>query len=1136
MTGKGPTYLFLKVRRYLGRNIINVIGGLVLVTLTVAAGVSVYSVMERQAETLLTQSLATSLRGRMSLFKNQITQSLINTRIIATRPVLIATLRRLDRDPHATARQAFLQRGAQSFLAAYGLTAVSFHLRSGREIAGAGHLLRASQLQLPITSSQLATLLWKGQFFLRTRMPMTDRQGQRIGSVLTESRLPLLTHALIHPRSIGEPDTLAVCAPLGDAMRCVAGIPNRAGISVAKVFVRLPRTLGGRLLPMGHALAGQTGVLFTRDYLHNKVVAAYAPISHLGLGMVLMVRQSVLDGPITDQLWIIGPLLGILLLAGMLLLRGMVTPLVREMASSEPEVKVSDSKAHESGLASQIIWESGDDGTNASSQDERPRLTLNTPASVVAVAGVIVLVGEFLIMVAIDVLQPLFTEVGPSFWIFIDPITLTAIVSPALYILIFRPMRNQRIALEGQLAILRHNKQLDTLIEAIPDAVFLKDGEGHWLIVNEPAKQLFELHHLPWQGKTEKELADLQPALRAAHEGCLLSDEKAWQSRQLFVSEERLVRGDGLCVILETRKMPMFDKEGRRKGLTIIARDVTERHRIEQELHVAAIAFETGEGILITDRNARILRVNRAFVRLTGYSAEEMIGQTPAMFHSGRQDAAFYRDLWETLIRERYWQGEIWNRRKDGTVYLEWQTITAVTDAKQQVTHYVGVSSDITLRKKAEEEIHKLAFYDPLTKLPNRSLLGDRLQQARAYGARHKTYGALLFIDLDNFKILNDTQGHPIGDLLLIEVAERLQRCVRPSDTAARLGGDEFVVVLVGLSDEVSQAITQAQGVGKKLLATLNKPYFLQGREHYSSASIGICLFLGDEVALEDLLKHADAAMYQAKAAGRNVLRFFDPHMQAVLEGRAVLEADLHQALVRQQLRLFYQAQVDENGEIIGAEALLRWQHPERGLVLPLDFIPLAEETGLIVAIGQWVLQEACAQLKMWQGNPRLRHLGLAVNVSARQFRQLDFVAQVQNALAITGVDAGHLTLELTESLVLDNISEGIDKMQTLRDIGVHLSLDDFGTGQSSLTHLRRLPLDQIKIDESFIGDVTTDPSDAVIVQTIIGMAKNLGLDLIAEGVETEAQHDFLKRNGCHRYQGYLFGRPDVIADFEAKV
>ncbi|EQD45055.1 diguanylate cyclase/phosphodiesterase with PAS/PAC and GAF sensor(s) [mine drainage metagenome] len=569
--------------------------------------------------------------------------------------------------------------------------------------------------------------------------------------------------------------------------------------------------------------------------------------------------------------------------------------------------------------------------------------------------------------------------------------------------------------------------------------------------------------------------------------------------------------------------------------LTLLAeQEVHARKVVDQELRIAATAFETQEGIVITDRDQHILRVNCAFTRLTGYSAMEALGKTPAILKSGRQDAAFYQAMWETLNRDKYWQGELWNRRKNGEIYPEWLTITAVLDGDGRVTNYVGVFSDITLRKEADEKIHQLAFYDPLTGLPNRRLLHDRLQQAMTSSVRSQCKGALLFLDLDNFKVLNDTRGHDIGDLLLIEVAKCLRDCVRSGDTVARIGGDEFIIMLENLSEDTQQAAAAAQDVGEKVLKAINHSFSLQGVDYHCSSSIGINLFHGNDTGMDDLLRHADTAMYQAKASGRNTLRFFDPAMQIELEERTALMEDLRQALPLQQLRLYHQIQVNERG-VVGSEVLLRWQHPVRGLISPMEFIPLAEETGLIVPIGAWVLHMACVQLKAWQVDPLTRHLRIAVNVSARQFSQPDFVEQVLEVLKDTGVNPLKLglELELTESLVLNDIDDSIGKMQALRSIGIRFSLDDFGTGQSSLSYLKRLPLDQIKIDQSFVRDIATDPNDAAIVRTIIGMAENLGLKVIAEGVETEQQREFLERNGCHAHQGYLFGKPVPIDEFQ---
>ena len=443
-----------------------------------------------------------------------------------------------------------------------------------------------------------------------------------------------------------------------------------------------------------------------------------------------------------------------------------------------------------------------------------------------------------------------------------------------------------------------------------------------------------------------------------------------------------------------------------------------------------------------------------------------------------------------------------------------------------RATRMVGTVQDITERKAAEDEIQQLAFSDSLTGLPNRRLLLDRLHQVLAAGARNRRQGALMLIDLDNFKTLNDTLGHDIGDLLLKQVAQRLATCVREGDTVARLGGDEFVVMLEGLSETPEEAATQTEVVGEKILATLNQPYRLAGYEYLSTPSIGITLFGNREISSDDLLKQADLAMYQAKAAGRNTLRFFDPQMQAVVIARAALESDLRQAVWQQQFLLYYQAQVDASGRCIGAEALLRWQHPERGMVSPAEFIPLAEESGLILPLGHWVLHTACRQLVAWAAQPALSHLTLAVNVSARQFGLPNFVEEVLALVDHTGADPYKLKLELTESLLLENAEDIIDKMMALKARGVGFSLDDFGTGYSSLSYLKRLPLDQLKIDQSFVRDILTDPNDAAIARMIVALARSMGLAVIAEGVETQAQRDCLGNNGCRSYQGYLFSRP----------
>lgn len=440
---------------------------------------------------------------------------------------------------------------------------------------------------------------------------------------------------------------------------------------------------------------------------------------------------------------------------------------------------------------------------------------------------------------------------------------------------------------------------------------------------------------------------------------------------------------------------------------------------------------------------------------------------------------------------------------------------------------------DIVRRQAAEQTIEQLAFYDPLTHLPNRRLLNDRLKQCIASSSRHQIYGALLFIDLDNFKTLNDSKGHNIGDKLLILVAERLKCALREGDTVSRVGGDEFVVILEDLSVDAEQSASLAESLAEKLLLTLEAPYLLLDQEYSGTASVGISLFNGQEASADELLRRADAAMYQAKSKGRNTLRFYDPAMQATLEARMALENDLRYGLSDHQFKLYYQPQINLDGNIFGAEALIRWESPQRGLVPPLQFIPLAEETGLILPIGKWVLEAACDQLKVWESNPLTAHLQIAVNVSARQLHQPNFIEHVLELLIAKKVDPNRLKLELTESTVLDDVESVITKMHALREAGVLFSMDDFGTGFSCLSYLTQLPLSQLKIDRSFVNNVGTKHSDAVIVQTIIGMAKNLGMEVIAEGVETKAQYEFLRSNGCTCFQGYLFGKPLPVAEFE---
>jgi diguanylate cyclase (GGDEF)-like protein len=477
--------------------------------------------------------------------------------------------------------------------------------------------------------------------------------------------------------------------------------------------------------------------------------------------------------------------------------------------------------------------------------------------------------------------------------------------------------------------------------------------------------------------------------------------------------------------------------------------------------------------------------------------------------------------------------GEIFDKRKSGEIYPKLMKITAVKDEQRKTTHYVSVFSDISERKRSEEEIRNLAFYDTLTKLPNRHLFLDRFSSALSTASRLNCFGAILLIDLDRFKILNDTMGHEYGDLLLIEVATRLKSCVRETDTVARLGGDEFVVLMEDLCDTQDDASRKVGLVAEKIRQLLARPYNIRGHQHLSSPSIGVSLYSGHEKLSADVLvQHADMAMYQAKSAGRNSIRFFDPVMQHKVAAHAALESDLRHAIAQQQLHLYYQMQVDNDHRPVGAEALLRWIHPERGLVLPSVFIPVAEESTLILEIGHWVLDTACRQLSLWAECEQTRNLTLSVNVSAKQFAIPDFVNKVADVLQEHQVNPALLKLELTESMMLENMTATVEKMHALKALGICLAMDDFGIGYSSLSYLRQMPLDQLKIDQGFVQGITVNGRDAMLVQTIIDLAANFHLNVIAEGVETEAQLTFLKHHDCMAYQGFLFSKPVPINEF----
>jgi diguanylate cyclase (GGDEF)-like protein/PAS domain S-box-containing protein len=669
--------------------------------------------------------------------------------------------------------------------------------------------------------------------------------------------------------------------------------------------------------------------------------------------------------------------------------------------------------------------------------------------------------------------------------------------------------------------------RLSNTLASITEAFVTLDRECRFTYLNPESERLLQktgptlLGQAVWHGFG----GALVQRLRSALGGAL-------QSRQCVELEDHFPT---LGKWLEVRAYP-FDE-----GLAVYFRDVTERRRSQEQLMLLETSVSRLNDIVVIAEadeqggaDPRIVFVNDAFELHTGYTRAEVLGQSPRMLL--RLDPALARrhSLAHRLQQSRHARTELMVHSKSGaTLWVELEVVS-VQATSATLTHWVAVGRDITQRKSAEDTIRHLAFFDALTDLPNRQLLMDRLQQALAQSARTGQHGALMFIDLDHFKILNDTLGHHMGDQLLQQVAQRLTQSVRKTDTVARLGGDEFVVMVDDLSTDAQAAAFKSRALAEKVLHTLREPFQIAGHQHFATPSIGVTAFDGRQADVGELLKQADLAMYQAKTLGRNTLCFFDPALQAAMSANAAVSAALREALQAQQFVVHYQPQVDRQGVITGVEALVRWLHPQRGLVLPADFIPVAEDTGLILPLGMWVLETACEQLATWALWPQTATLSIAVNVSVHQFRHPNFVDRVMAAITRTGIRPDKLKLELTESLLADRMEITIAKMGMLKRLGVTLSLDDFGVGYSSLSCLKRLPLDQLKIDKAFVADVLTDPNDAAISRAIIALAQSLGLQVVAEGVETHEQRDFLAYQGCDQFQGHLFAPALPLETLEA--
>jgi two-component system CheB/CheR fusion protein len=650
----------------------------------------------------------------------------------------------------------------------------------------------------------------------------------------------------------------------------------------------------------------------------------------------------------------------------------------------------------------------------------------------------------------------------------------------------------------------------------------LKDPSGRYIFVNRRFIDVFGVSSDKALGKTDRQLFR-----RAIADEFRRNDLETMKANGALEFEESVETPLGERVFLSVR-FPLHDADGVVYAVCTQSTDITGRKEAENQLRLTARVFDhSGEGIVITDRQGVIMTVNKAFGVVTGYSESEVIGKKTNLLSSGKHAAEYYADMWQQIEGQGWWQGEIWNKRKNGEIYPEWLTINCVKDAQGEILHYVGIFSDISVVKESQKRIVYLATHDELTGLPNRTLYVDRLQQAIAKAGRSKTQVAVMFVDVDNFKIINDSMGHDVGDLLLRQVAGRLSECVRAGDTVARFGGDEFTILLENTRP------SEASATAERIINRLSLPHLLEERKVYTTASIGICLYPEDGSDTQTLLKNADVAMYRAKDSGKNNFQFFTEELKAQTSERLFYASDLRQALEREQLYLVYQPQVDmQTGLAVGLEALLRWNHPERGLIPPDRFIPVAEETGLIEVVGDWVLERVCQQISAWK-SVSLDVPRVSVNISSRQLRKAHFPGRIDQLLNRFGLDSTCLALEFTEHALLENVDYVLAMIGQLKALGLHLSLDDFGTGYSSLSYLKRYSLDEIKIDRSFVDGIAHESHDRAIADAIIAMAGALGILVVAEGVETEEQKLALLGSGCTVAQGYLFSRPLPVGEIE---
>ncbi len=720
---------------------------------------------------------------------------------------------------------------------------------------------------------------------------------------------------------------------------------------------------------------------------------------------------------------------------------------------------------------------------------------------------------EMLLMIGLALLPPM-PEWAANI---LDPSLLALLFFPIFYFLAYRPLARTVKNLE-QASEARRNYEasLRSMLDNLPSMAWLKNSEGRYLTVNQKfAEACGKADVMEVIGKTSVEICPEWMISRFYED-----DQAIMESGKQALDELQMVE-QGEERWFEIYRSPIKDGQGEVLGITGYVRDITVRKKSEEQMRLTAKIFENShDSIIITDTDGTIISVNPAFTRITGYSAQEAVGNNPRILNSGKQGKEFYAGMWGDLVKKGYWNGEVWNRRKDGASYAGRLSISALRDETGKVTHYVGATSDITEFKLAQDRVRHLAYYDQLTGLPNGSLMRDRVNQLISSSQRDRREFSLIFIDLDNFKNVNDSLGHHVGDLLLQTIAGRIRAAVREMDTVARMGGDEFVVVLPDVGAD------GAQQVARKIIGQVTNSFGIGLHRITMTTSAGIGVFPKDGGDIESILKNAELALYRAKAKGKNDFAFFTEEMNTLAIERMRMESDLRNALLNEDLVLYYQPQVAmATRQVIGMEALVRWPHPTLNMIPPDQFIAVAEESDLIIQLGEWTIHEACRQMRQWQRNG-LHILPVAVNISAKQMRHADFYDSVESALRKAGLESKYLELELTERAMMTDMDRSLEVMNRVGGMGVKFSVDDFGTGYSSLAYLKHLPLDKLKIDKSFVQDIAIDENDREISNTIIQLAHGLNLSVVAEGVETQQQMAILLGQGCDSAQGYLFSRP----------